>query len=765
MEFVSERLFSFTSKALAEDTFAVVEFSGRAGISRCYRFDVLLVTEQADIDLDRVMQQPARLVIHRQAGADAVINGVLASFQQQQAAGQRVFYRATLVPRLWWLTLTHHNQVFLDQTVVQVVEAVLKESGLTSRDYQFRLQSDYQPLRYVCQYDESHFDFISRRLEREGIYYFFEQTEEGEKIIFTDTAVAHQPSPLADELAFVPPSGLVDSEQTEVALSLVCRHNSLPKMVRLRDYNYRKPSLEVEASAMVDQNGRGQVYLYGEHFRSPEEGQRLARIRAQELLCRRQEFSGESTAPFLDPGYTFKLAGHYRPGFNQKYLAVEVNCQGSQVGSLASGIKEALGDLDRKNFYRNQFVAIAAGIQFRPPRQAQVPKITGTLNARIDAAGSGKYAELDEHGRYKVILPFDLSGRKDGKASAWLRMAQPYAGAGHGMHFPLHKGTEVLLSFIEGNPDRPVIAAAVPNAESTSPVTASDQTMAKITTAGGNKIHMEDREGSQRILLQSPTDNTWVRIGAVNDPDDEDGDSDNGDGDSDEGDGGREGQESFEDRFHEASEEHSGYKIFTGGWYVLKVGHGKIEVIGPLEQKIVFGNSFSLVAGAEENIVLGGKVDLHFPGRLEFAPEKTEFKGQMNAIRGEVTRMHGEVVDMTGQATRMEEQSIRMAVQATKMAAETIRLHGEVSDMYGEITEIHGEVTQLRGTVDDIAGDITRLSGQVTELRENITRIEGQSTEVAGSKTSLSGESTELAGEETNLTGASNEIAGLKSIL
>ena len=119
------------------------------------------------------------------------------------------------------------------------------------------------------------------------------------------------------------------------------------------------------------------------------------------------------------------------------------------------------------------------------------------MNAHIDAAGSGQYAEVDNQGRYKVILPFDLNSAMGGKASSWLRMAQPYAGENHGMHFPLHKGTEVLLTFIDGDPDRPIIAAAVPNPITPSPVNSSNSTQSRITTAGGNKLHMEDQQGGE----------------------------------------------------------------------------------------------------------------------------------------------------------------------------------------------------------------------------------------------------------------------------
>ena len=173
---------------------------------------------------------------------------------------------------------------------------------------------------------------------------------------------------------------------------------------------------------------------------------------------------------------------------------------------------------EEEPFYRNRFTAIPASVQFRPERVTKKSRFFGLMNAKIDAAGSGQYAELDDLGRYKVILPFDLSGRKDGKASAWLRMMQPYAGSDHGMHFPLHKGTEVLLAFIDGDPDRPVIAGAVPNPATPSPVTGDNQTMAVLQTGGKNRIAIEDKDGSQRILLQTPVADSWIRMGAPNDP-------------------------------------------------------------------------------------------------------------------------------------------------------------------------------------------------------------------------------------------------------
>jgi type VI secretion system secreted protein VgrG len=136
------------------------------------------------------------------------------------------------------------------------------------------------------------------------------------------------------------------------------------------------------------------------------------------------------------------------------------------------------------------------------------------MSAKIDASGSGQYAEIDDMGRYKVKLPLDLSDKKDGKASRYVRMMQPYAGGGMGMHFPLHKGTEVALMFLDGDPDRPIIAGAIPNPDTASPVAGSNQTQCKIHTGGGNTITIEDQDGAQRMVMFSPTSNTIMTMGA-----------------------------------------------------------------------------------------------------------------------------------------------------------------------------------------------------------------------------------------------------------
>jgi hypothetical protein len=214
------------------------------------------------------------------------------------------------------------------------------------------------------------------------------------------------------------------------------------------------------------------------------------------------------------PGSLFTLSNHYRKDFNREYLVVSVTHEGSQECFLPQENAHGSGtDKPNQPWYRNSFTATESSQQFRPERLTEPSRFYGTLNARIDASGNGDYAELDDAGRYKVILPFDMENREPGKASCWIRMMQPYGGKKEGMHFPLRKETEVLLTFIDGNPDRPVIAGALPNVVTPSPVIDKNASMGKIASPSGHVIHFEDKRQKESLLVYSKPGASWMRFG------------------------------------------------------------------------------------------------------------------------------------------------------------------------------------------------------------------------------------------------------------
>ena len=510
-----QKNFTFVSDACPEDTFDVVRFKGMERISGLYEFDITLSSDDPDIDVRSVLRNPATLKIVT-PDAELPVYGLMARFEQLQEVDEHIFYRGVLVPRFWQATLARDNELFLEKNVEDIIQEILAQTGLTSSDYDIRLTADYPSWEYICQFQESDFAFMSRRMEREGIYYYFEQTENGDKLIVTDSSTSHANVSGQSTISYIPPSGFAPPEEDAIR-SFICRHQILPARVVLKDYNYRRPTLDLRGEADVDAaGGRGTVYIYGEHFKTTEEGNAMARVRAEELLCREQVFYGESTAAHLKPGYLFELAGHYRDSYNQRYLIIEVTHKGKQTRYLSQGPSEDPESTDERPGYENQFMAIPADVQFRPERNTPSPRINGTMNATIDAAGDGKYAEIDDEGRYKVVLPFDQSGNSEGRASRWVRMSQPYSGANYGMHFPLHKGTEVLLTFIDGDPDRPIISGSVPNPDTMSPVTGGNQTSSVIRTGGGNQIRIEDSAGGQQIHLSSPIQGTVISLGAPN---------------------------------------------------------------------------------------------------------------------------------------------------------------------------------------------------------------------------------------------------------
>lgn len=508
--------YAFVCQGLPEDTFAVNRLNGEEAISHLYRFDIELRSRQSDINLKTMLSQSCRLSLWVN-GEERKIHGILSDCQMLQQIGDYALYRAVLVPRLWQLGLYHSNEVFLRKSVPETIRQVLEDAGFTRLDYELTLARNYRSWPYRCQYGETHLDFLQRLMEREGIYYFFEQGETAEKLIVTDHLQFHWnvPNP---KVFYDPVTGLEVEQFGNSIQSLVCHQKRVARQVVLRDYNDEMPSVDIKGQAIVDRDGVGEVNVFGLNIISAEEGRELAEIRAEQIRANAEVFFGESTVERLAAGYTFKLERHFRAAFNQSYLVTSVTHTGvdptlSSLGSATTGNQVA-------EAYRNSFTAIPADVQFRPDAITSKPQIHGTLDAVIDAEGDGQYAEVDKEGRYKVVLPFDRQLRAEGKASHWIRMSQTFAGEREGMHFPLRKGTHVLLSFIGGDPDRPIITGSMPNSAHPSVVTADNQTKSKIQTRAGNFIEMEDREDAKRIKLYSPHENTYMHLGAHNAPGD-----------------------------------------------------------------------------------------------------------------------------------------------------------------------------------------------------------------------------------------------------
>lgn len=521
---MTQAKFKFVSDVDGGDQFTVVSFTGSEHVSELYRYEIEVKAPlSANIDLDDVLDSPARFVTE-QNGLEFPVNGILSSFEEFKTVQNHVHFKAVLVPKIWKLSNYKTNEIFykasvegeLDggQTIAEIISQVLDKSGMISADYDIEGLSGHLLKReYVCQFNESDFDFISRLLENEGVFYYFEQSDTEEKIVFVnDLNYLSIPRPklLFDVAA-------MSKTQDDCVFGWSCRKQRLPQRVVVRDYNAEESSLDVSDTTAIDSMGQGTEYIYGKNVKTDSEATYLSQIRAEEHISRKTQFFGESSVTRLQAGYIFLLDQHPNIKYNEsEYFLIEVSHEGH---GLDMSISQD-GQKGSQPQYQNSFVAISADTQYRPPLKTKKPKITGTLHARIDGEQDSEYAQLDSQGRYKISLPFDFHNDEhpEGLASARVRMMQPYAGENRGMQFPMAKGTEVLLSFVDGDPDRPIIAGAINTAAAPGPVTADNQTEAVIQTAGNNKIRMEDKFGSERIMLESPAANSWIRVGATNDP-------------------------------------------------------------------------------------------------------------------------------------------------------------------------------------------------------------------------------------------------------
>jgi len=496
------------------DNSRVATFRGVEAISRPYEIEVLVMIDEADgeeVDLADGIGSKARLVIDR---ADDklppfIFAGILGTIEHLHSFGGRSLVRAVIVPRLWTLGLSHHSRMFTKESIRDIIKDVLEDNGLhEGDDFDIRVQHQVKE-EHVCQYHESDLAFISRWMEREGFYYYFEHSESGEKLIIADSK-SYPDEPLKVPVRYFPQAG-GDHSAGASFRTFRAKHASLPATVKLKDYDYARPNLELAGPSDVSDYGTAEVIKHGDRFFTPGDATRLATLRSEEMKARQVVFRAAGTRSHINSGHKFSLDEHPKPSFNTKYLAIEVHHYGNQAAGYTQWAD--LMDIEHQEVYFVEVDAIPAKVQFRPETRTQWPRIYGTENAVIDGPADSDYAQLDDQGRYLVKFKFDESTLKQGNASTLVRMMQPHGGEIEGFHFPLRKGTEVLLTFLGGDPDRPVISGVVPNALTPSPVTSANHTKNVIQTGGRNRFEMEDLANNQWIRISTPHAKTVINMG------------------------------------------------------------------------------------------------------------------------------------------------------------------------------------------------------------------------------------------------------------
>lgn len=503
-----DRWVTLSSDELDELDTRVHRIDGEERLNRPfeYRLEVSVGTRRDIRELvARLLENP--LTLRFEDGREVVrrVHGVVCELDfELDLEIDRTHLRLTLVPRTWQLTQRYGAEIFVARTIPQIIQEKLERIGLVrERDFVFALHHDYPTREIVVQYEETDHDFVSRWCEHEGIVTFFEHRNGRDVLLLADDA---------------PPYGrlrvdvLNESLRREHASVYNVRTSVRRKAAttRIHDYNYRSPRLALNdvaavARSVVRRAGEGtseDVWVdYGAHTKDPAETRRIARVRSEAMGVDAEVVRGGITELSAHPGACFTLTSDEVS--NRALLTTAVTIRGRSGDDASLEVA---------------FEAIPQATPYRPQRVIPRPKIAGLLNARIDGNIKGDYAELDESGRYHVQMTLDRSGRTALTASHPVRMMQPHSGSHYGMHFPLRPGAEVLLGFVDGNPDRPVIVGTAPNPETSSPVVRANQTQNVLRTGSNNEVVIEDQHDIERIRIHTPKHNTTFQLGSVEEP-------------------------------------------------------------------------------------------------------------------------------------------------------------------------------------------------------------------------------------------------------
>jgi type VI secretion system secreted protein VgrG len=460
---------------------SVCELSGTEAISRLFDLALLVACPERDGLPAEAMIGAQLTVSLEQLGyagepgsAPRRISGVIVEVEDLLATHvDWRFYRLRLAPRASALTLVETQDIFIDLNTPQILEQKLAAVCLGS-DMTLRLAGTYAAREFVVQYRETDYALICRLTEHVGMSFFFEQEGDADRIVFTDHNAGFPRVAGAESIPFRP-----RGEERDV-FAFTEKRRVIPSHYAVVDYNYRTPHVDITGQHKPATGIAGGVVEYGTHHKTPAEGAFLARVRAEEREAGQLVYAGRSAVPALAAGRRFVLEDHPVLGALE-LLVTAVEHRVVQALGIPSVEHEAPG-------YFNTFHAIPAARAYRPPRVTPRPRIHGLVTGIIDSGDPSTntpYAKIDEQGRYLVRFLFDATPSDSRPPSRPVRMAQNHAGEHYGTHFPLKPDIEVVIGFIDGDPDRPVIVGALPNPLTPSPVTNASPGVHRIRTSSG----------------------------------------------------------------------------------------------------------------------------------------------------------------------------------------------------------------------------------------------------------------------------------------
>lgn len=498
------------STPLGEDKVVLESLTGHEGISEPFRFTLQLLSNDQSIEGADLLRKNVTVTVPLRGGGERYFNGDVNRLQFLGVDPQYGFaiYSVDVVPWLWFLSLTHDSRIFQQKTAVEIIEEIFGK--YPGANFKTRCSGSHPTREYCVQYRESDFGFVCRLMEEEGIFYYFEHNDGEHMLILADESAGLAACPEESEFR-VSIGGDVTDET--IVRSFEWEYQLDSEKITLRDYNYESASTGAAGLEATSGPGDGQEYYdYHGRYGILAQGEDYAKLLLEERTAGLHVAQGDGTAASMTAGFQFALQEHPIAAANRKYLLTDV----SHVGSVSGYRSDRAG-----SHYSNSFECIPADVVYRPPRKTPRPVVHGTQTAVVVGPSSSPDEEIytDDQGRVKVQFHWDRLGKNDENSSCWMRVSSPWAGKGWGTISLPRIGHEVVVDFIEGDADRPIITGRVYNSENEAPYALPTEktvsgTKSRSSTDGGaahfNEIRMEDKKGSELLYLHAEKDKQVV---------------------------------------------------------------------------------------------------------------------------------------------------------------------------------------------------------------------------------------------------------------
>lgn len=482
-------------------------------LGRLFEIQLELLSLDANIRLDDILGKNVTIKIAFPDGRERFFNGFVTQFSQIAENRDRYFcYEAVLRPALWFLDHTTDCKIFQQKSIPDIVKIILDEHGIS--DVTRSLQSNYPQLEYCVQYSESDFNFISRLLESAGIYYYFLHASGKHTLVLADSLSAHNKLPNKSDIPYMLRK---EGYAIDHIFDWTFKQEVQTGVVVVNDFDFEKPRTALEQQSLIRRN-HGQpsleVYQYPAGYTVGATGTTIARTRIEEFQTPYEVIDGKTSAALFGTGWLFKLTGFQRSDQNREHLITGTTCDFRMEIDTAAGVDSDRLDAQAGLSYECEFTAIASSRPFRAASITPKPTVRGPQTAMV-VGKSGEEIWTDKYGRVKVQFHWDRLGKNDENSSCWLRVAQIWAGKQWGaMHIP-RIGQEVIVDFLEGDPDSPIITGRVYNGESLVPYELpTNQTQSGLKSrstksgvdANFNELRFEDKKGAEEVYFHAEKD-------------------------------------------------------------------------------------------------------------------------------------------------------------------------------------------------------------------------------------------------------------------